>query len=384
MGDISATNESEKIKVSLKGILKDLLAKERRGHILTIILIAPILYILSQSGVITPKNSAFAFLSLMFGYCIIAVMVVNKNTSNFIVKNVMSSNKFEDYTGIKKIQKKILSTLRIISIPLLISGLIFLIFSTSMGENKSFSGIGTIVPVLLASMFIFWSFSQAISYKSSVRMLIDDKISRDDNEEVFDIKKNTIIQLLIVGMATTIIASIMLSYLGSGEGLNSLYGVPIIVFIALVSQGFILWYSKETRENLMKRKDGKKIEFAWGLSLHLFASWHLISIYRRLVSEEMLAFNLIEETMLMIVTVILSIWNISSKGMKKSYNLFVPENVLFWGIAFGFGYAGSVTMLAVGLKGNISSIFAIGHFVTWVTLLAMHKQSCKDILTSRL
>ena len=56
----------------------------------------------------------------------------------------------------------------------------------------------------------------------------------------------------------------------------------------------------------------------------------------------------------MIFTVVMSIWNISSKGMSKSYNLFVSENVIFWGIAFGFGYAGSVTMLAVGLSGDIT------------------------------
>ena len=86
----------------------------------------------------------------------------------------------------------------------------------------------------------------------------------------------------------------------------------------------------------------------------------------------------------MIFTVIMSIWAMSSRGMNKNYNLFIPENVLFWGIAFAFGYAGSVTMLAVGLEGNISSIFAMGHVVTWITLLMMHNQSCKDILTSRL
>ena len=37
--------------------------------------------------------------------------------------------------------------------------------------------------------------------------------------------------------------------------------------------------------------------------------------------------------------------------------------MFFLGIAFAFGYAGSVTMLAVGLEGNISSIFAMGHAV---------------------
>ena len=86
----------------------------------------------------------------------------------------------------------------------------------------------------------------------------------------------------------------------------------------------------------------------------------------------------------MIFTVVMSIWSISTKGVKKNVRYFIPENILFWGIAFGFGYAGSVTMLAVGLEGDITFIFAFGHLITWLTLLVMHKQSCKDFLTSRL
>ena len=384
MGNLSSTNNSKEYNVSLKGILGDLLAKERRGHILAIVIIAPVLYLLSQAGALTQNMSAFAFLSLMIGYCIIAVMAVNKKTRAFIEKNVMIQEEIEGYTPIKKILKHIIATLRIISIPLLISGVIYLFFFTLMGENKTLSVIGDFLPVLLASLFIFWSFSQAMSYKYSVGMWIDEKIEVNNENVNSESRKNEIMQLAIVGVITTLVASIMLSFFGDGEGLNSAYGVPIVVLITLLSQGFILWYSKDSREELMKRKDGQKIEFIWGLSLHLFASWHLLSIYRRVVSDEVLSFNLIEEVTLMVFTVVMSIWNISSRGMKKNYNLFVPENVLFWGIAFGFGYAGSVTMLAVGLKGDISSIFAVGHFVTWIALLALHKQSCKDLLTSRL
>ena len=214
-------------------------------------------------------------------------------------------------------------------------------------------------------------------------MCIRDRIKINKDISTAEIKKNSIIQMIIVGITITILSSIMLSLLGDGEGLNSTYGVPVVVIITLMSQGLILWYSKDSRQELIKRKDGVKIDMFWGIALHIFASWHLLSVYRRFVSEEVLSFNLFEEVVLMIFTVVMSIWNISSRGMPN-YKLFIPENVLFWGIAFGFGYAGSVTMLAVGLEGDISSIFAIGHLVTWIALLSMHKQSCKDFVTSRL
>ncbi len=384
MGEISSIKSTEVAKVTLKSILKDLFAKERRGHIFSIIVFAPTLYILSQKSILSPNISAIAFLSLMFGYVITAFMGLNEKTRPYLEKNMAVSDNKKNNSPIFKVLYYILSNIKMTTIPMTISTFIFIILLVLMGENKPLSTVGEFLPILLAALFVFWSASQAISYKNSLNLWINNNIMIEGQETEFDSKKNMIVQLIIVAIIVAIVSSIMLSYFGTGEGLNSTTGVPIIIILVSITQGFILWYSKDSRENLMKRKDGKKIEFVWGLALHLFAAWHLLSVYRRLVSTDIDAFNIFEEIVLMIFTVIMSIWAISSKGMTKNYNLFVSENVLFWGIAFAFGYAGSVTMLAVGLEGNISSIFAIGHFVTWITLMAMHKQSCKDFLTSRL
>ena len=384
MGEISSIKSTEVAKVTLKSILKDLFAKERRGHIFSIIVFAPTLYILSQKSILSPNISAIAFLSLMFGYVITAFMGLNEKTRPYLEKNMVVPDNKKNNSPIFKVLYYILSNIKMTTIPMTISTFIFITLLVLMGENKPLSTVGEFLPILLAALFVFWSASQAISYKNSLNLWINNNIMIEGQETEFDSKKNMIVQLIIVAIIVAIVSSIMLSYFGTGEGLNSTTGVPIIIILVSITQGFILWYSKDSRENLMKRKDGKKIEFVWGLALHLFAAWHLLSVYRRLVSTDIDAFNIFEEIVLMIFTVIMSIWAISSKGMTKNYNLFVSENVLFWGIAFAFGYAGSVTMLAVGLEGNISSIFAIGHFVTWITLMAMHKQSCKDFLTSRL
>jgi hypothetical protein len=384
MEEMATTKNVEITRVTLRSILSDLFAKERRGHILSIIIFAPLLYILSQKGVLSPNVSAIGFLSLMSGYAITALMGLSDNTRKYLEKSTIPNKTHKSNSPMAKILNYILSNFKITFIPMTISLVIFIILTMLMGDNKPLSSVGEFLPVLLSALFVFWSASQAISYKNSVNLWISNNIEIDNRETEFDSKRNTIIQLIIVGIIVAIVSSIMLSFFGNGEGLNSTKGAPIVVIIVLITQAFILWYSNNSRESLMKRIDGKKIEFIWGLALHLFASWHLLSVYRRLVSAEIDAFNIFEEIILMIFTVIMSIWAMSSRGMNKNYNLFVPENVLFWGIAFAFGYAGSVTMLAVGLEGNISSIFAMGHVVTWITLLMMHNQSCKDILTSRL
>ena len=384
MEEIATTKNVEITRVTLRSILSDLFAKERRGHILSIIFFAPLLYILSQKGVLSANISAIGFLSLMSGYAITALMGLSDNTRKYLEKSTKPDKTHKSNSLMSKILNYILSNFKITFIPMTISLVIFIILTMLMGDNKPLSSVGEFLPVLLSALFVFWSASQAISYKNSVNLWISNNIEIDNRETEFDSKRNTIIQLIIVGIIVAIVSSVMLSLFGNEEGLNSTKGAPIVVIIVLITQAFILWYSNNSRENLMKRIDGKKIEFIWGLALHLFAAWHLLSVYRRLVSTEIDAFNIFEEIILMIFTVIMSIWAMSSRGMNKNYNLFIPENVLFWGIAFAFGYAGSVTMLAVGLEGNISSIFAMGHVVTWITLLMMHNQSCKDILTSRL
>lgn len=383
MGDIAATKKSEIRNTSIKSIIIDLLAKERRAHILTIIIIAPLLYLGGQSKIISPRIGAFAFISLSFGYCILALMALNEKTRKFTqIKHKNDISELESIS--KKIIQRFISSMKIIIIPVSISIMIFGILFFLMNDNKPLSTIGTSIPVILASLFIFWSVSQAITYKLSVGMWVHNKFEPDGTSNEFNLKKNSMIQLIIVGFLTGLVSSIMLIIYSENEGLNGMAGVFIVLISTITFHSLNLWYSRENRQLLMSRKDGAKVEFMWGIFLHLFASWHFLSFYRRIISNENMAFNLVEEVILMISTVIISIWSISTKGVKKKVSYFIPENILFWGIAFGFGYAGSVTMLAVGLEGDITFIFAFGHLITWITLLALFNQSCKDLFTLRL
>ena len=255
MGENDSNSNVEVKPIKLSTILKDLMAKERRAHILTIVIIAPLLYILGQSNVLNPNLSAMAFISLMFGYSITALIAINEKTRHYIEKT-NESNEDEEDTLTKKIITNVISTLKIIFIPLFISGMIFLFIFNLMGENKPLSNVGDFLPILLSCLFIFWSVSQATSYKGSVGEWIGNKIEKDKSETSFDLKKNSLIQMGIVGLIVGIISSLMLTLLGNDDGLNGPNGTPIVVLIVLLSQGFILWYSRDIREELMKRNDG--------------------------------------------------------------------------------------------------------------------------------
>ena len=87
MEEIASSKNLEISKVTLRSILSDLFAKERRGHVFSIIIFAPLIYILSQNGVLSPKISALAFLSLMSGYTITALMGLNENSRKYLEKS---------------------------------------------------------------------------------------------------------------------------------------------------------------------------------------------------------------------------------------------------------------------------------------------------------
>tara|TARA_B100000965_G_C19576624_1_gene751599 strand:+ start:203 stop:733 length:531 start_codon:yes stop_codon:yes gene_type:complete len=93
-----------------------------------------------------------------------------------------------------------------------------------------------------------------------------------------------------------------------------------------------------------------------------------------------------EEVVLVIITVISAVWAMTNRN--RSRITIVTENTaVFWAIAFGFGYAGSITVMAdlsteligdlplIGLLskqfgiGSIASTLGIGHVLTASTLL---------------
>jgi hypothetical protein len=81
----------------------------------------------------------------------------------------------------------------------------------------------------------------------------------------------------------------------------------------------------------------------------------------------------IEELILMVITVLLAIWSLASRNVSRGGKLFTSNNALFWGLAFGFGYAGSIAMLtSMSGSGNLAKTMAIGHIITAITILILH------------
>ena len=81
----------------------------------------------------------------------------------------------------------------------------------------------------------------------------------------------------------------------------------------------------------------------------------------------------IEEILLMIFTVFMAIWSLTSKGYATKFKLLNEENSLPWGLAFGYAYAGSVAMLT-NVFDEITTVMTIGHIIVILTVIYTHRK----------
>lgn len=106
----------------------------------------------------------------------------------------------------------------------------------------------------------------------------------------------------------------------------------------------------------------------WFWATQLFITWHVLSIFRSVDSASNDTLIFIEELFLMIITVFLAIWALTSKGEGTQSTLFTRENALFWGVAFGYAYAGSVAMIT-SVMDDVRTVLIGGHILVVATVM---------------
>jgi hypothetical protein len=78
----------------------------------------------------------------------------------------------------------------------------------------------------------------------------------------------------------------------------------------------------------------------------------------------------LEEFLLMMFTVLMAIWGLTSRSYRSTFKLVNSNNALPVGLAFGYAYAGSVAMLTTVLN-DVKTVMMAGHIVVVLTFLWM-------------
>ena len=120
----------------------------------------------------------------------------------------------------------------------------------------------------------------------------------------------------------------------------------------------------------------------WTLMAQAFITWHALTIWRHIDLDPNDSQLIIEEVILMIFTVFMAIWTLTSRGIKSKRPLFNQNNALPWGLSFGYAYAGSVAMLTVVLD-ELTNVMMAGHLVVILTVLWMQRSVLASLVENR-
>ena len=367
--DSSEETIVEEPKFGLWELISTLMDLKTLPHILLLLILSTILYALAQGPDSANLYSAIGFISLSFGYSLTAM----STRWDFAHKMV----RVEGLASDSWFKSMLLRSLRAWTLPLLLSGLICFGLLQLVKGNENWE---TWIPLSLATLFLLWSIGQGLSFKSGTSSwLANGKKVLDDSVRESSVIGISTWQILAV---TTVAILIGYGYSSGfqGETSEKLKWIGFIILAIIIQIAMIYWI-KDTIIDVSATKGGARFATRWGVISQIFVTWHLASAWRRLIDEPSALTMIIEEFTLMILTVLLAIWSLASRDVNRGGKLFTSENALFWGLAFGFGYAGSIAMItnlsdSLG-GGNLATTMAIGHLVTALTIIMIHSKTLR-------
>ena len=150
---------------------------------------------------------------------------------------------------------------------------------------------------------------------------------------------------------------------------ENIYWVSFIIMVIIIGV-FLDRYTKSVREVL--EIDGVAIDRVFFL-IFITSCWHLLGAWRRspVATGQSSGGMLIEEAILMSITIILAVWSMAKRGERGGWRIFQGQSAVFWGIGFGFIYAGSISSLTALSEGSLLTTTAIGHAITSIVMMAI-------------
>ncbi|MFL2977311.1 MAG: hypothetical protein ACJZ49_07180 [Candidatus Thalassarchaeaceae archaeon] len=345
-------------------LVKILLSPKTIPHVFLLICGTGVLFALISTINNDPGYAAIIFTSAMISYIFLG-----------IIGNKSSINKWLLADRYSSFLTRLLGPL---ILPLLLMSIISTIILLTIAGDKN---IRDLWAVSLASLFVLWSIGQGLALKTSIR----DLVLRSKSSKKSEIKTPTSwdFQRLILGafIFTAIIGVfrgiIVTNFIGTDSDLVSwmIYYIVcfslIAIFLQIAKDGIVPLDTSWT-------KGDRNRVHRTGQLLILLIAWHLSSAWSRLFENGNSAM-LFEEIILVIITVVSAVWAMSNRN-RSSINFISKDTAILWAIAFGFGYAGSITVMSgltesLPILGDVSQTLGVGHVLTAITLLMGFKGS---------
>ena len=252
--------------------------------------------------------------------------------------------------------------MKILLLPLVLGLALMFTIHLIFGENGILQQIGGFLPALLGGLFILWAIAQGRFFGLATMNAINAPHEGESSMDGYSPIPSLIMTSTLVVVMTFAVTEGLRFFLNSGQ--FSLW--PYLISFAVY--GLCIYVSWEQRRKASMHSATHTVARKWFWATQLFITWHVLSIFRSVDSASNDTLIFIEELFLMIITVFLAIWALTSKGEGTQSTLFTRENALFWGVAFGYAYAGSVAMIT-SVMDDVRTVLIGGHILVVATVM---------------
>ncbi len=348
-------------QVGIFKLIRNMLSPRTIPHIIMIALISALLLVMVESK---ETFVAMAFISMSISYIIVAVF----SNSSFI-QNITMLPEEKNNTNLVK---RFFFSFRITIVPILIAAVLLgLLWESTGGDSNNW-----ISPVL-ASLFIVWSIAQAASFRAGIVEWLANGLG-DAKLHTYKERISTVTQVIVVQSFALIIIWVgqVVSEAEQMTFQDAFLGGFLFVIASALLQGLTLWLTRDEREASGSEKGMAAFSFKWMIIAQLFITWHAFSIYRRIWMDPSETSTIIEEGLLMAFTVIFAVWSLTTYTVRDGERLVSENAALPLAIAFGYAYAGSVTMLT-GTFDSLREVLIFGHVLSMCAMIFLMRPTLR-------
>ena len=319
----------------------------------TVLIYTLMSYEISYFGI----NGSALFLSLAIVYLFTAI-IIPWRYSEFLFK---INDKGEGVFTRKYLNQALISIIPI----LVITSSLFLII-TEIFERKN-------INYFMSSLFIILSIGQGLSLVFGSKIFVEKSKTRKESKNS---KYDILIRIFVlIGIFTPLIWWFGYGAENVSESTIMVHMLWFLFLLIIFTIGYLIdKYTSNIREKLGNRG---KIGDLLMMILIFASSWHILSARRRSpwLVDSVDGLMFVEEGFLMILTIILAVTSMIKRGGKDGINVFGGQSAIFWGISFGYLYAGSISSLTVLseqlTESSLLQTTAIGHLITAIVILTI-------------
>ena len=346
-------------------LLKSLLSPATFPHLLMLALASTALFVLARME--AEVWSAYGFIGFSVAYLCLAPLSKNERLRGLLrYKTNDESSEKPPFSA----------RFKILIAPIVLGFVFIALIYVIFGESGVLSQVGSFLPATLGGLFVLWAVAQGRFFGLATMNAISVPQEGQSNPGGYSPVPSLVMTSTLVIVMTFAVTEGLRFVLGS----SSFSVWPYLFSFAVY--GLCIYATWTQRKDASRHLVTHVVARKWFWATQLFITWHVLSIFRSIDTASTDTLIFIEELLLMIVTVFLAIWALTSKGEGSESTLFTRDNALFWGVAFGYAYAGSVAMIT-SVMDDVRTVLIGGHILVVATVM-WSQRSMLEAKTNRI